>query len=237
MMIHNIDDVEHMALEFGFLPFFRCRVEGLSVEEHVPSELWFNDECDGPWEWKGPLIARGSLAYGKLYGGRAGFVSMRWLPHLLNYRRSAIAYPHNEAEREVLETISARESMLTHEVKRECGFNPGRPPRLSPLEKALLAEQGRKPERPPARNRGFETIMTRLQMGLRLVVADFEYRYAPDGHRYTWGMARFTTPELMYGDDLPPAGCSPGESLSLMVDHLCRTASCGEDEARRLIEV
>ena len=163
-MIHRIEDIEQMALETGFLPFFYCGIDGLSIEEHTPRELWFSDEQDGPWEWKGPLIGMGSLAYGKLYNGKAGFVSLEWLPDLLNYRRSCYRFPYNDAESEVFDTVVSHQTMLTKDIKRECGFVRPRAPKLSPMEREALRDTPRSlwPKGGEARNRGFETIITRL---------------------------------------------------------------------------
>lgn len=221
-MIHRIEDIEQMALETGFLPFFYCGIDGLSIEEHTPRELWFSDEQDGPWEWKGPLIGMGSLAYGKLYNGKAGFVSLEWLPDLLNYRRSCYRFPYNDAEREVFDTVVSHQTMLTKDIKRECGFVRPRAPKLSPMEREALRDTPRSlwPKGGEARNRGFETIITRLQMSLRFVVADFEYNYDREGKRYGWGVARYTTPELMYGEEMFITDRSPEESLQRIITHL-----------------
>ena len=75
-MIRSMQDVENMAMKWGFLPFFECGITGFSIAEHTPSELWFSDEADGPWEWKGPLIGQGNVAYGKFFNKKAGFVSL-----------------------------------------------------------------------------------------------------------------------------------------------------------------
>ena len=220
--IHRIEDIEQMALETGFLPFFYCGIDGLSIEEHTPRELWFSDEQDGPWEWKGPLIGMGSLAYGKLYNGKAGFVSLEWLPDLLNYRRSCYRFPYNDAEREVFDTVVSHQTMLTKDIKRVCGFVRPRAPKLSPMEREALRDTPRSlwPKGGEARNRGFETIITRLQMSLRFVVADFEYNYDREGKRYGWGVARYTTPELMYGEEMFNVDRTPEKSLQRIITHL-----------------
>ena len=33
-MIHRIEDIEQMALETGFLPFFYCGIDGLSIDSY-----------------------------------------------------------------------------------------------------------------------------------------------------------------------------------------------------------
>ena len=57
-MITSQEKLEELIQEWGFLPFFLNRIEGFSIEEHTPKELWFTDEqMAGPWEWKGPIIS------------------------------------------------------------------------------------------------------------------------------------------------------------------------------------
>jgi len=86
-MLSSVDALARLVDNLGFLPFFRNSLPGFSVEERTPPELWFSDEADGPWEWKGPVIRRTGCAYGKLFGGKAGFVSAKWYPDFANYRR------------------------------------------------------------------------------------------------------------------------------------------------------
>lgn len=68
----------------------------------------------------------------------------------------------------------------------------------------------------------FETVMTRLQMGTWLVVADFEYRYDKKGEPYGWGIARYTTPEVLFGKEKVQAAGnrSPEESKQRLIDYL-----------------
>jgi len=42
-------------------------IPGFSIEELCPPELWFADDVDGPWEWKGPVARSGKCLYGKLF--------------------------------------------------------------------------------------------------------------------------------------------------------------------------
>lgn len=71
----SVRDAEELAVfvEYcGFLPLFRNEIPGFSVEEHTPPNLWFADDVDGPWEWKGPVIRNTGCAYGKLFRGKQG---------------------------------------------------------------------------------------------------------------------------------------------------------------------
>jgi hypothetical protein len=224
-MIHSEEDIDRLAVERGFLPFFYCGIPGLSIEELTPSERWFSDSLDGPWEWKGPVIAMGSAAYGKLFRGKAGYVSLQWFPHLMNYRRAR--YPLATAEEQrLLDILREHQTLLTHEWKQLAGYvQPRRKPR-TPLERVMEMEAPdvlRRAEReaaPARRKAAFDGLVTRLQMGTHVVIADFEYNYTRDGTRYGWGKARYTTPELMYGDVFALPDCTPEESLACMVQHL-----------------
>lgn len=216
--IYSFQSLEALILKMGFLPFFKNEIPDFSVEEFTPPEFWFSDECDGPWEWKGPVVRNGNCAYGKLFRGKAGFVSLEWFPELMNYRRASYC-PTDDSVREkeklVYRTVVEYESLLSKEVKTLCGFK--KPPRKNFNPFDLLPEQGKK-----SKNEGFETILTRLQMTTYLVVADFEYQYDKRGETYGWGIARYTTPEALFGEDFTSdcKGHSPQESKERIIRYL-----------------
>mgnify|MGYP000710124573 CR=1 FL=1 len=85
--LHSADDLIAAVEQYGFLPFFRNEIHGFSIEELCPPELWFADDVDGPWEWKGPAARSGKCLYGKLFNKKAGFVSREWIPDFANFRR------------------------------------------------------------------------------------------------------------------------------------------------------
>ena len=206
--------MERAVLELGFLPFFRCGIDGFSIEEMTASELWFADEDDGPWEWKGPVIREGHCAYGKLFAKKAGYVSLEWLPHLVNYRRTLrFAKDDDTAALDdvVLQTIASEGSATVKELRRMLGFARGR----------MRTDDMPVDDMPEAGRISLEPILTRLMMGLRVVIADFEYNTDRHGRPYGWGVARYTTPESLYGRI--DAGCTPQESKDKMTRHLCKT--------------
>lgn len=62
--------------EVGFLPLFKNSVKGFSVEEMTASDSWWAGvPGEDPWEWREVIAAEGNLAYGKLFGNRAGYIS------------------------------------------------------------------------------------------------------------------------------------------------------------------
>ena len=186
-------DMERCALETGFLPFFTCGISGFSIEEMTPRELWFSDEVDGPWEWKGPVIREGHCAYGKIFNRKAGYVSLDWLPDLANYRRSIpLARDEDVAalDEVVLQAIDAEGSATVKDLRRLLGFAKGRC-RRKPYD---LPEAVSMDVKIP-----LDPILVRLMMQLRIVISDFEYNVDRHGRQYGWGVARYAVPETLYG--------------------------------------
>lgn len=70
------------------------------------------------------------------------------------------------------------------------------------------------------RRQVLEAPLQRLQMGGRLLIADFEYKYTAHGDRYGWGMALYATPETWFGRDIAKVGRTPEESFRLLADRL-----------------
>lgn len=203
-------DVEERCLEWGFLPFFRCGIPGFSIEETIAPEYWFTDE-DGAWEWKGPIIREGHCAYGKFFNRKAGFVSREWLPDWINYRRTRRLAPNEDAaalDDVVMQTILVEGTATIEELRRMLGFARGREHRHIPSPEAGVSDEEKI---------SLDPILTRLQMEMRLVIADFEYRIDRHGNRYGWGVARYTAPESLYGPQI--ADCTPAESFDRIYSH------------------
>ena len=197
------DDVAELTEALGFLPFFANAIPGFSVEEHTPRELWFT-EADGPWEWKGPIARTKRCLYGKFFGGKAGFISLEWFPDFANYRRDGFdfdsRYESGLASRKdmnVYGTVSRYGTVLSKKLKSLCGYSKGG-------------------------ERGFDGVITRLQMQTYICVADFEYMRDKYGKQYGWGVARYSTPEELFGYEAVTSAYSrePAESLERILDHL-----------------
>lgn len=200
------NDIIGLVQEIGFLPFFANGIAGFSIEECCPPALWFQDDVDGPWEWKGPVIRSGVCAYGKIFGGKAGFVSKEWLPDLANYRRDGYDFDARcdeglapRKDKYVFDTVFESGKILSKQLKRVCNFCKGG-------------------------NVGFETIITRLQMQTYVTVSDFVYLRDKTGKPYGWGVAEYSTPEARFGADFFAAAYrrDPAESKMRIVTHLKR---------------
>lgn len=206
--LQSAEDLERRVLRLGFLPFFRNAIAGFSVEENTPAGLWFEEGVEGPWEWKGPVIRNWNCTYGKLFCGKAGYVSLQWLPDLLNYRRAQYTPAEGSVERRIYDTVAEHESLLSREIKTLCGLQRG---------KAQFGDM------PRPRGTGFEAALTRLQMATLLVIADFEYLLDKHGNPYGWGIARYVTPEALFGPEIASCDRTPEESYSRILSHLRAT--------------
>ena len=174
--IKGRSDVELLVEKYGFLPFFANSIAGFSIEEMIEPSLWFTDK-DGPWEWKGPLIRENGFYYGKLFEKKAAYVSKKWYPVLACMRRDGYdldaRYDDGLASANDLDlfTLIDKNAPVTSVKLKETG-NYGK--------------TGRK---------GFETMITRLQMQCYVNVADFVYLTDRHGKEYGWGVGVYTTPE------------------------------------------
>ena len=198
--IHTSGELLDVIERVGFLPLFANEIEGFSVENMTdPAFWWCGDESRDPWEWRTVLARTGKVAYGKFFGGRAGFVSKKWFPYFANYRRDgydfdALYEDGKAGYREKLlmdlfvpsgvdmwdvkvsslEASGCAASLYTHEMKDKGGFGKG----------------GEK---------NFEGVLTKLQMQSYLIVKDFRPRLNKRGEEYGWAVAIMTPPEYLWG--------------------------------------
>ena len=167
----------------GSSPFFRMNLRIFLLRNIRRRNIGLQMK-DGPWQWKGEVIRSKRCAYGKFFKGKAGFISMEWLPDFLNYRRDGYDFDarfedglESRKGKEIYKTVLANGSLLIRDLKRICGYG----------------KRGKK---------GFDTVITRLQMQTYLNVADFEYARDKAGTPYGWGIVRYSPPEVLYGEEL-----------------------------------
>ena len=218
--LKSADDIVRLVQEVGFLPFFANDIKGFSIEENCPSELWFAKDTDGPWEWKGPAARSGKCVYGKFFGGSAGFVSLEWFPDFANYRRDGYDFDARYddglaayKDKGIYETIVERRALLSKELKNLCNYRKGG-------------------------NKGFETVITRLQMQTYVSIADFVYMQDRFGRPYGWGVAKYSTPEELFGYEVVTAAYNrdPQESKQRLIEQLSQALpDAAQDQIMQLI--
>jgi hypothetical protein len=220
LYIRTIDDLETAVTELGILPFFMNSIRGFSIDEHVDPGIWFTGN-DGPWEWKGPVINELGCAYGKFFEKKAAYISPEWFLHFANYRRDGYDYEGMVED----ELVSYRDKQL-YDLVTEAGG-----PILSKELKALGNYR-------KGGNKGFDTIITRLQMQSFVIVNDFKYMTDKYGREYGWGVAEYTTPEWFFGEYFyEKTYCrEPGESYERILEHLGKLLpTAGEADLKKLL--
>ena len=202
--IHNAMEPEALVQQIGFLPFFSCAIPNFSIEEFTPSRYWFVEGVEGPWEWRMELACRGVVAYGKLFAKKAGLVSREWYPDLANYRRDGYDFDAryedglaSHKEKRVMDVLLREGPTLSKDLKRLAGFGSG----------------GLK---------GFDTVITNLQMQTYVTVHSFEYAHDKYGRPYGWGVARYAVTEDVLGSDVTQGAYNrdPEESKARIIQHL-----------------
>ncbi len=216
------EELEERVKELGFLPLFENEVKGFSVEEHTdPADWWTDREERDPWSWREQLARRGKVAYGKFFGGRAGFLSLDWFPRFANARRDGYDFD-----------ALWEEGKAKAKMKRIMDLFPGNEERFS-FEIRRLAGFGSEGEH------GFEAALTALQMQTYLVVRDFRSRINRAGQSYGWHIAVLCTPEARWGEELVTSAYQedPAESREKIFLHLRDNLPGAEEKAlRRLLK-
>lgn len=185
--IHNVDEAIEYINKVGFLPLFKNEIPGFSLEERTVSEHWWTGNLDSdPWEWRAIIARRGEVAYGKFFDNKAGFISKKWLPYFVNYRRDGYDFDAlwddekaSRRQKKIMDLFVENNSeaeYISAEMKQEAGFS----------------KEGEK---------GFDGTITSLQMMMYLCVRDFRRKKNKKGQEYGWALAVYSTPEHIFGYD------------------------------------
>lgn len=197
--IRSWQELINWVNEVGFLPLFRNEIPGFSAEEHTSSLFWWTgDKEQDPWEWRELIARSGKAAYGKFFGGKAGFVSLDWFPAFANYRRDGYDFDTRWEEgiassrsKKIMDCLEANTEMLSTQLKTASGFGKG----------------GEK---------NYSGIVTDLQMQTYLVVKDFRRKISKAGMEYGMAVSVYTTPETLWGYDMVSSDYSEDPSKSFM---------------------
>jgi hypothetical protein len=123
---------------------------------------------------------------------------------MVNYRRDGYDFDSrfddelaSYKDKNVFDTIDENKILLSKELKRICNYT----------------KNG---------NIGFETVITRLQMQTYVCVNDFVYMRDKNVNPYGWGVAEYTTPEVLLGYDLVRSAYKrkPRDSKEILLTHL-----------------
>ena len=219
LYIRTIDDLESAVMELGILPFFMNSIRGFSIDEHVDPGIWFTGE-DGPWEWKGPVINELGCAYGKFFEKKAAYISPEWFLHFANYRRNGYDFDARfedglvyNGDKVMYDLIDRNAPILSKRLKQIGNYRKGG-------------------------NKGFDTIINRLQAQGYVIISDFRYMIDRDGREYGWGVAEYSTPEHFMGDSFRENvyNFTPEESYEILFGHLRDILSgINEEDIKRFL--
>ena len=170
--------------EIGFLPLFKNEVDGFSAEENTADLFWWTGDSEqDPWEWHCLIARSGKVAYGKFFGGKAGFISKAWFPHFANWRRDGYDFDSrwdeelaSMCQKRIMDCFVGEDEWFSFALKRQAGFG----------------KEGEK---------NFEGTITDLQMSGYLLIRDFRQRINKKGLPYGWPISVYTTPEALWGYD------------------------------------
>lgn len=198
----------------GFLPFFPCGIKGFSLREHIDPAVWFVEGVEGPWEWKADVSV-----YGKLFRGKAVFITPEWYGILACYRRDGYDFegmyedgflPH--ASIQIMNELE-KGSAVSTELRRRTGMN----------------EKGS----------GFDGLISTLQMKCFVLPSSFEYALDRRGLPYGWGLARYALSDALYAKEIEKAESlySPSEAKELLIRRVAEVCpGASRKQAERLIK-
>ena len=205
--IRSCPQLTEIVEEYGFLPLFAGDVRGFSVEEMAGCNCWWTgDRENDPWEWREIIAAERKVAYGKFFGGKAGFISADWLPYFANFRRGGYDFDSayedglvNRREKIIMDMLVEYDAqgdvvwsdrqILTTDLKKLCGFGKG----------------GEK---------NFPGMITGLMMKTYLVTVDFHKRVSKKGAEYGMPVSVLLPPEAIWGYDTVTAAYSEPPAAS-----------------------
>lgn len=184
--LHTVEQASEYIKRVGFLPLFKNEIPGFSLEERTEAGFWWcGDAQRDPWEWREILARKGELAYGKFFEKKAGFIAKEWLPFFANYRRDGYDFDArwedekaSGKQKKVMDLFDTADEpeRYSNEIKRLAGFG----------------KEG---------DKGFEGVLTSLQMQLYLCCKDFRQRKNKKGEVYGWPIAVLATPEHIFGKE------------------------------------
>jgi hypothetical protein len=176
------DDLKNLISEIGFIPLFRNEIAGFSVYELTKSNYWWTgDPKTDPWDWRRQLSEDKNIAYGKLFSGKSGFISKKWLPYFAAMRRDCYDFDALYMEgkvpgkcKKIFSLFEKYPVLPSYEIKKLAGFHSG----------------GEK---------GFEGALTWLQMKMYITVVRLEQKRNKVGEFYGWHVSQYSVLEEKFG--------------------------------------
>ncbi|MDO5552238.1 MAG: hypothetical protein Q4G68_00625 [Planctomycetia bacterium] len=176
--IRDYAELRPLVEEMGILPLFPGAIQGYSLWDYTDEADWFQGDSEyDPWEWRCRAAAEGHLAYGKFFGGKAGFISRTWFPVFVNARRRGLTFDAirrkekwPEDTRKVMALFQQEGEFPSNDVKKRSGLT-----------------------------RSFDRTVTLLQHKTYLLTTGFFRKRSKEGLEYGWSTAILATAETYFG--------------------------------------
>ncbi|MBO4306378.1 MAG: hypothetical protein J5890_04225 [Clostridia bacterium] len=210
-VISTKEQLKSLVSDIGFLPFFSCGIPGFCLRDTVDSSVWFVRDVEGPWEWKTDVGI-----YGKLFRGKAVFMSPEWYGILACYRRDGYDY-----EGMFEDGLLSRNALSVME-------SIGNESLISTVLRSRVQME----------SSAFDKAITELQMKCFLLPSGFEYAIDKNGRPYGWGIAKYAPSDYVYGKLIADAESeyTPDTAKEMLIEHVMEVCP-GVDikKAERLI--
>ena len=218
--LHSPKDLLELIRKTGFLPLFSNEIPGFSVEEHTPAEDWWRDDpATDPWAWRHVLAPDPSVAYGKFFNRKAGFVSGEWFPCFANYRRDGYDYQGLYEDGKM--TARCKKILDVFGLDEDAA-GPG-----------ILSCDLRKRA---SLEKGFEGAVADLQMQSFLIMSDFRRKRNRRGEEYGWFVAELRTPESKWGyETVNSCDETPDASWNRIQEQIRRYYPAATEEALKRV--
>ena len=211
--IRTLAQLEEAIERIGFMPYAGDEKKSLFTLESMTDNAWFTGLEDDPWEWRRRIAEKGEQAYGKFFGGKAGFVSRACIPAFIAARRDNRSFYEMYSDglisrdaKRVWDCFDLRVEWTHQELKRETGLG----------------------------GREFESAVTELQGLFFLCVPGQSRRINKKGEPYGWFCNDFARMDVLFPveeDDV----MEQEEGIEYLKDCIRSVGEFEEKAVRRLI--
>jgi hypothetical protein len=220
--IKTVQELKNHINNVGFLPFFKGGIEGFSLEELTARDAWWSgNSIEDPWQWREEIAEEGNIAYGKLFRGKAGFISKEWFPIFASYRRDGYDFDSryedglvSRRQKRIIDILNKYDIIPSYELKKLAGFG----------------KEGEK---------NFEGTISELQMRTYVLIRNFRRKRNKKNEEYGWSVANYMLSEKLYGKDYVRSayGLSANEAKAKIMGHLLKHfPGINTTEAEKLIK-
>jgi hypothetical protein len=195
--ISTCRELRELIMGIGFIPLFGNEIGGFSVMDITRGRYWWTgDPSTDPWVWRMLLAEDPDIAYGKVFRGKAGFISREWFPYFASYRRDGYDFDTlyevgkaSHKSKKIVNLFEKQPLIASYRIKSMAGFSrPG--------------------------EKGFEGTLALLQMQTYITVRSFTRKLSKSGSYYGWHIGVYSLSEAKFGRDFTRSAYQLGTGVS-----------------------